>query len=100
MRQPAKMILVLAIVGLISGASLAFVYKYAAPQIEANQKKELESAIFNIFPSGADYEIIDQENKVYTVFGKNGSNIGYAFVAKGNGYQGEIKLMVGLKKLF
>lgn len=98
MKNSVKMILVLAIVGLISGASLAFVYRYASPAIALNQKAALEAAIFEIFPNGADYEIIDQENDIYVVFGKSGNSIGYAFTAKGNGYQGEIKLMIGLKK--
>lgn len=98
MKQSLRMISVLAILGLISGASLAFVYKYASPVIALNQKAALEAAIFEIFPDGVDYEIIDQENDIYVVFGKSGNSIGYAFTAKGNGYQGEIKLMVGLKK--
>lgn len=98
MKNSARMILVLAIVGLVSGASLSLVYKYAISQIEENQKKELEQAIFEIFRDGADYEIIDEENEIYEVLDKNGGSIGCAFTAKGNGYQGEIKLMVGLKK--
>ena len=56
MNKSMRMILVLAIVGLISGASLALVYNYATPQIKANQKKELELAIFEVFPEGKKYE--------------------------------------------
>ncbi len=97
MKQSLKMVLVLAIVGLVSGASLALVYKYALPRIEDNQKKELEQAIFKVFPDGTRYEILDEKEEIYRVYDKN-ILLGYAFTAEGNGYQGNIKLMTGLKK--
>ena len=93
-----KMILVLAIVGLISGASLALVYNYAIPQIEENQKTALEEAIFKVFTQGKDYELLDEEKEIYKVLDKRGALLGYAFTAEGNGYQGKIELMVGLSK--
>ena len=94
-----KMILVLAIVTFVSGASLALVYQYAIPQIENNQKKELELAIFEVFPQGGEYKTITKKGEtLFKVLGKRNNLLGYAFIAEGNGYQGNIKLMVGLKK--
>jgi len=93
------MILVLAVVGLVSGTSLAFMYKYAMPRIEKNQKEELKQAIFEVFAEAEDYEVITKEDKVfYKALGRGNKLLGYAFIAEGNGYQGNIKIMVGLKK--
>lgn len=98
MKKSIRMILVLAIVGFISGGSLALVYKYALPQIELNQKKELDAAIFKVFPQGRDYEVITEEDEIFfKVLDKQKNLLGYAFIAEGNGYEGVIKLMVGLK---
>jgi len=98
MNKSMKMIVVLAVVGLLSGLSLALVYQYAIPEIEINQAKELELAIYELFEEGESYQIVDEESKVYKVLDKDKNILGYTFIAKGNGYQGEIKLMVGLKK--
>ncbi|GAG04135.1 unnamed protein product [marine sediment metagenome] len=98
MRKSIRMILVLAIVGFVSGGSLALVYKYALPQIEFNQKKELDAAIFKVFSQGKEYEVITEEDETFfKVLDKRKNLLGYAFIAEGNGYQGVIKLMVGIK---
>ncbi len=98
MRNALKMISVLTVLGLVSGLTLALMYKYTAPRIEANQKNETEKAIFEVFPEGKDYETKTMNgNELFEVKDKNGKVLGYAFVAEGNGYQGTIKLMAGLK---
>ncbi len=99
MRKPAQMILVLGLVGLISGTSLVLVYRYATPLIESNQKKELDTAIFKIIPGGARYEVITKDDETFfEVYNKNDNLLGYAFIAEGNGYVGAIKLIAGIKK--
>lgn len=98
MRNTAKMISVLTIVGLISGAALVFVYNYANPLILKNQKDEMKKAIFKIFPEGKTYdeETVDKI-AVFKVQDEKDAFLGYAFLAEGNGYQGAIKMMAGIK---
>ncbi|MBL7157745.1 MAG: FMN-binding protein [Candidatus Omnitrophica bacterium] len=99
MRNTIKMISVLTIVGLVSGAALVFMYKYAKPLIIVNQKNEMKQAIFKIFPKAKKYrkETIKDET-IFKVNDKDGKFLGYAFLAEGYGYQGTIKMMVGIKK--
>lgn len=98
MRNTIKMIGVLTVIGLVSGAALVFMYEYANPLIIDNQKKELKEAIFKIFPEAEKYEekIIGGE-AVFEVKDTSGQSLGYAFLAEGNGYQGTIKMMGGAK---
>ena len=98
MNKSIQMIIVLGLVGLISGTSLVLVYRYATPLIELNQKKELEEAIFKIIPEGTRYETVTEgEEAFFKVYEKN-NLLGYAFIAEGNGYQGKIKMISGIKK--
>ena len=90
-----KMVTALAAVGIFSGAALVFVYNYAMPKIKVNVSKETDSAIKNIFP-GTTSITKTKDKGVYKVTGTEGKEAGYAFIAEGNGYQGLIKLIVGV----
>lgn len=99
MNKPLKMILVLGITGLISGSSLVFMYRYATPRIEENQTRELREAIFKIVPAAAEYRLVVRKGEeFFEVYDKNDGLLGYAFIAEGNGYQGKIKLIGGIRK--
>ncbi|MCK4462876.1 MAG: RnfABCDGE type electron transport complex subunit G [Candidatus Omnitrophica bacterium] len=98
MRKAIHIILVLTVVGLISGASLVFVYRYAKPLIAENQRRETKEAIFKVFPKAHAYEKVKKDDEeIFLVKDKRANDLGYAFIAEGNGYQGKIKLMVGIK---
>jgi len=82
MRNTIKMIVVLTMVGLISGAALVLMYRYANPLIIANQDKETKEAIFKIFPSGKKYQKKDVPGQtLFAVQDKDGKLLGYAFLA-------------------
>ena len=99
MNKALKMILVLGVTGLISGSSLVFMYRYATPRIEENQNRELQEAIYKIVPDAAKYELDTREGEeFFEVYDKDGRLLGYAFIAEGNGYQGSIKLIGGIRK--
>ena len=98
MRNTFRMIGVLTIIGFISGASLVLIYAYASPLIKNNQEEETRGAIFKIFPDAKN--ITSQSSDKETVFvvkNANGALLGYAFLAEGNGYQGKIKMMAGIR---
>lgn len=98
MRKAIHIISVLTAVSLISGASLVFVYRYAKPLIAENQRKETRQAIFKVFPKAHVYEKIKKDDEeIFLVKDKRENKLGYAFIAEGNGYQGKIKLMAGIK---
>jgi len=95
-----KMIVALAMVGILSGVALTFVYMYAAPRIKINLNKETQRAVRNIFPDLEKTTIIKKHTNMFEdiikVDDKDGKLLGYAFFAEGNGYQGSIKIMVGI----
>jgi electron transport complex protein RnfG len=94
MKNAFKMILVLVVVGLVSGGALVSVYNYASPLIEKNKEKELKEALDKVLP-GAVYKEIES-GRIYEGRDKRGRLIGYAFIAEGNGYQGKIKIIAGI----
>ena len=89
----------LTIIGLISGGLLSVVGGWAEPLIIQNQKKETEKAIFLVQPQGKKYETIPNLGfEIYKVFDENYSQIGYSMAYDGNGFQGKIRIMLGLSK--
>jgi len=90
-----RMILSLAVVGIISGVTLVFVYNYSMPKIEINTKAETEKAIRDIFPGTVQIKKTAEEG-VFQAEDKDGKLLGYAVLAEGNGYQGTIKMIIGV----
>ena len=90
-----KMVTALAAVGVISAVLLVFVYNYSIPKINENVNKATQEGIRNIFPEA---DKVDQTSMdgVYEVKDKSGKDLGYAFTAVGNGYQGPIQLIAGV----
>lgn len=105
MNKVLKMVLVLSITGAVSGGILAKVFHFADPLIQENRRKALEEAIFIVLPEAKKFEPIEKEvDKVKIVIYKgidaNGTPVGIAFEANGGGFQGNIKIMVGLNADF
>ena len=96
-----KMFLVLTVIGAVSGGILAGVFHVADPLIQANREKELNEAIFVVLPEAKDYKILEKgidKTKVivYQGLDADGRPVGLAFIADGGGFQGNIRIMVGL----
>ncbi len=97
MKKSVHMVLVLSIVGMISGASLVGVYQYAQPRIEENKKAEIRRAVFEVLPEAKDYNTIIKEDRlIYQGLDSSGNLVGYAFTGEGAGYQGIIEIMIGM----
>ncbi len=97
MKQVAHIIATLTLIGVIAGGSLSLVNNWAAPKIAINQKAETERAIYLVHLDGKRYEEIKNAGfEVYKVFNEADSSVGYSLVYSGNGFQGKIKLMIGL----
>lgn len=96
-----KMFLVLTVIGAVSGGILAGVFHVADPLIQANREKELKEAIFVVLPEAKDYKVLEKEVDkekvtVYKGIDADGKAVGLAFIADGGGFQGNIRIMVGL----
>ncbi|MFP3953698.1 MAG: RnfABCDGE type electron transport complex subunit G [Candidatus Acetothermia bacterium] len=97
MKQIMKMVLVLTVLGLVSGLVLSLVSNYATPIINENNREAIKEAIFYVLPKTEDYEVKTIEGKdIYVTRDSEGQVNGYAFTASGSGYQGTIELMVGV----
>jgi H+/Na+-translocating ferredoxin:NAD+ oxidoreductase subunit G len=98
MKKIIHILATLTIIGIISGAALAMVADWANPLIEANRKAETERAIFLVQPQGTSYEIVqDVSFDLYRVFDDTKNPVGFAMIYEGNGFQGNIRVMVGVK---
>ncbi len=97
MSNRMKMILILTLFACISGGVLSLVYLFSSPLIEANMLEERNRSIFEVVPGVKTYEEKMQDDLAYFLCkDESGSVIGIALPVQGNGYQGVIKLMVGL----
>ena len=97
MKDTIRMILVLVVVGTVSGIMLTGVYNYAHPLIEENQRQERIEASTKVLPGAVDFrEMTIGGVLVYEGVDEKGSVVGYAFTGEGNGYQGKIKIIAGL----
>ena len=91
------MLLIMTLFACISGGVLSLVYLFSAPLIEANMLEEQRRSIFQVVPNIDSYEERSVGDITYfECRDTSGGVVGYALPAEGNGYQGVIKLMVGL----
>lgn len=99
MKLVIHMLAALTVIGVISGALLSEVNSWAAPKIEANRKAETEKAIFIVQSEATQYKKIENTDlELYEVFDSKNNSLGYALPYEGNGFQGKIRLIVGINK--
>jgi electron transport complex protein RnfG len=97
MNKRLKMLLIMTLFACISGGVLSLVYLFSNPLIEANMLAEQKRSIFEVVPKCDEYkEQAVGEMKYFECTDTSGTVVGYALPAQGNGYQGVIKLMIGL----
>jgi len=104
MKETIKITTVLTVVCVLCAFLLAFVNNAASERIVANDTKKIEDAIGKLMPSFKRTEKLNIGGEsVYKLFNAKEESLGYAFLAKGDGYQGTIKLLAiinpGLDKL-
>jgi electron transport complex protein RnfG len=97
MSLSARMILVLTMVGLISGSLLSVVGLLTTERIELNRLREIEAAIIFVIPGTVTSVKLYEEEKFTVYAGRDGEGmaLGYAVYASGTGFQDIIKLMFG-----
>lgn len=97
MKTVIHMLATLTIIGVVAGGLLAGVSGWAYPLIETNKRVETEKAIFLVNPAGKSYEAVPNAGfEIYKVRDEANKLIGYSLVYEGNGFQGKIRVMMGL----
>ena len=97
MSTTIKMLITLGIIGIISGGLLSGIADWASPLIEMHRIEETKAAIFEVVPEATDYKLDEKVTfEMFRVMNNEGNQIGYALPIEGNGFQGKIRLMIGV----
>jgi len=86
-------IIFITVVALISVALVTATDSITRDKIEEQEKEQIKSMLKEMFPSMSDYTF---EDDIYTI-DSDGAGVGYAFLAVGKGYGGDIKILIGLE---
>jgi len=96
MKLVIKMIITLSFIGIISGSLLSELSGWAEPQIAAHRLEDTKNAIFLVQPKADNYKKLDLSDFELYQVSVSDSIIGYALPYSGSGFQGNIRLMIGL----
>ena len=97
MKTIVGMLVTLSIIGIVSGGGHALLSSWADPLTPANNKADTERAIFQVHPDAKDYTKVESVSfELYQVFDETKNSLGYALPWEGNGFQGKIRMMVGV----
>ncbi len=113
-RQPAapsslRLVMTLAIAGLVSGIAIIGIYESTLPTITANKARELREAVFKVLPGVSRMQALvyrdgrimvvpapeKDEPVVYGGYDEQGDFVGYAMPGAGPGFQDTIALLYG-----
>jgi len=83
----------LIIICVLFGAVLALVHEVTEPRIKAVEAAKINASLSYVFPGG---EFAPKDG--YYVVTVGGEEVGYAFIAEGQGFESVIRTMVGMKK--
>jgi len=85
-------IILLTIVVTVCVSLLTYVDKLTREKISAQEDEAVKTLLNEMFPEMSRYEFKDE---IYTIY-SDGDRLGYAFLAIGKGYGGDINILVGL----
>ena len=106
-----RLVMTLAIAGLISGIAIIGIYESTLPTITANKARELREAVFKVLPGVSQMQAlvyrngelvaVDEPDKdepvVYGGYDEMREFVGYAMPAAGPGFQDTIAILYGYK---
>jgi len=104
-----RLVLTLALAGLVSGIAIIGIYESTLPTITANKARELREAVFKVLPGVsqmqqlvyrdgelvASEEVGKDEQAIYGGYDQKGDFVGYAIPGEGPGFQDTIGLLYG-----
>lgn len=86
----------LAVIVTVSIALLTALNNVTSPVVESRRSEEIKNTLEEIFPEMSEYKI---DGEVYIIY-QDSEKAGYAFLASGSGYGGDIDILVGLDNDF
>lgn len=89
-------IVFLAVIVTISVVILIALNSVTSSIVEERRVEEIKDTLEKIFPEMSEYKL---EDEVYMIY-QDGEKSGYAFIASGSGYGGDIDILVGLDSDF
>jgi electron transport complex protein RnfG len=106
-----RLVLTLAIAGLVSGVAIIGIYEATLPTITENKARELREAVFKVLPGVSQMQalvyrdgeliVVDAPDKdepvIYGGYDEQGDFVGYAMPAAGPGFQDTIGILYGYK---
>jgi electron transport complex protein RnfG len=104
-----RLVLTLAIAGLVSGVAIIGIYESTLPTITANKARELREAVFKVLPGVSRMQALvyrdgsimavaqpeKDEPVVYGGYDEQGDFVGYAVPGAGPGFQDTIAILYG-----
>lgn len=104
-----RLVLTLAIAGLVSGVAIIGIYESTLPTITANKARELREAVFKVLPGVSQMQQLvfrdgqlvaaaeksKDEPAIYGGYDGTGAFVGYAIPGAGPGFQDTIGLLYG-----
>ena len=81
------------IVVFMAVALLSWTNSITKGRIEYQEEQQIQSMLGEMFPNMSNYTF---EDDIYTIYA-DGAKVGYAFLALGKGYGGDIVILVGLE---
>jgi electron transport complex protein RnfG len=85
-------IVFLTIIVLVSVSLLLYINTFTSGVVEAQNRAKIQSVLESIFPGLTDFE---EDGDLFIIY-EGDSVAGYTFLASGNGYSGEISMLVGI----
>lgn len=96
MNQYARMIIVLVIISMASGAVLALSYEATNPKIQEQARQKLEQSVLVVIPGATLMEEVQKDDMTFYIgLDDEGNKKGIAFKTTGSGFNGPIEIMVG-----
>ena len=94
MKESWKRVIVLTSIVAISVVVLSSIYNITEPEIAKQKEIKFEEMLQSIFPLATGYS---EKKGIYEVYSDN-KRVGYAFMADGTGYGGDIEILVGVNE--
>ena len=96
MNQYTKMIVVLMIISIVSGAVLALSYEVTNPKIQEQARQTLEQSVLKVIAGATRMDVVKKgDMTIYIGLDDQGNKKGISFKATGSGFNGPIEIMVG-----
>ena len=93
LKNRAYPVILLVIIVFIAVSVVMVVSNFTMARILAERDAEIIAQFEDIFPDLDEYRYKDE---FYEIYDNSGQLIGYVFLAKGNGYGGEIDILIGI----